>query len=251
MNTFTIGQVAERSGFSPSALRYYEQQGLVHPIDRTPAGYRLYDEMSLARLQFVARAKGLGCTLEEIAELAELWEHDDCGPVQRRLHELVTTKIADAKGRSDELTKLITELHTAAAHLGGQPLDGQCSDQCACANAAPAAAELTGNRASEHTDGAVACGLPADAMQARIEEWQDLFEFVTDREALPVGPGIRLTLRPETPLHELARLALAERSCCEFFAFAITIDERGIGLEARAPAEAAELVETVFGTAQA
>ena len=39
----------------------------------------------------------------------------------------------------------------------------------------------------------------------------------------------------------------AEQGCCTFFAFAITIDDRGIALEVRAPADAADLVTAVFG----
>ena len=55
-----------RSDFSRATLRYYEQLDLV---PRTAAGNREYDESVLARLAFIARAKVLGCTLEEIAEL--------------------------------------------------------------------------------------------------------------------------------------------------------------------------------------
>ena len=60
--TLTIGEVAERSGFPPSTLRYDEAIGLVVPSARSGAGYRLYDERALARLSFVGRAKRLGCT---------------------------------------------------------------------------------------------------------------------------------------------------------------------------------------------
>ncbi len=57
------------SGFSASALRYYEGIGLVAPSTRTDAGYRLYDDRSLARLGFISRAKKLDCSLEEIIDL--------------------------------------------------------------------------------------------------------------------------------------------------------------------------------------
>lgn len=74
--------MAERSGFSASALRYYEQQDLLEPVERTDAGYRLYDDTSLERQRFIARGKRLGCTLEDIGDLAELWEAEDYAPVQ-------------------------------------------------------------------------------------------------------------------------------------------------------------------------
>ena len=69
MSTYTIGEVADRSGFSASALRYYEEIGLVRAGAPHRAGYRLYDDHTLARLAFIARAKQLGCSLEEITDL--------------------------------------------------------------------------------------------------------------------------------------------------------------------------------------
>ena len=257
MSTYTIGQVAERSGFSASALRYYEQHGLVEPVERTDAGYRLYDDSSLARLRFIARGKELGCTLEEIADLAELWEAEDCAPVQARLHELVTDKIDDAQRRSAELIQFTAQLQTAAAHLGDAPVDGPCGDRCACLAAHdPSPASETGRPAGsvpvvlgERADSAIACTLPAEEMPDRAEAWQDLVRHVTHREPVENGPGVRLLLEPAVPLDELARLAVAEQGCCAFFAFAITVDQRGIALEVRAPDDAAEVVTAVFGAA--
>lgn len=255
MSTYTIGQVADRSRFSASALRFYERCGLLTPVDRTEAGYRLYDDSSLERLEFIARAKDLGCTLEEVAELAELWECEDCGPVQARLHELVTTKLDEGRRRSAELLRLTAQLETAAAHLGGEPVDGPCGDGCACLRDR-SAAKPSENRAGtsvpvvlgKRADPAIACTLPAEAMPGRAEEWERLVGFVTDRRPLGEGAGVRLMLAPTVPLDELARLVVAEQGCCAFFAFAITVDHRGIALEVRAPVDAADLVTALFGT---
>jgi MerR family transcriptional regulator, copper efflux regulator len=132
--TLTIGEVAERSGFAASTLRYYEELGLVTPVSRTQAGYRCYDDRALDRLAFIARAKQLGCTLEEIAELAGVWGTERCGPVQRRIHELLTAKLHETERRIAELEALAMELQTVAAKLAaaGPPPDGPCSDACAC-----------------------------------------------------------------------------------------------------------------------
>ena len=65
--SYKIKEVADRSGFTAATLRYYEEIGLLPEASRTPAGYRLYDDGTLDRLAFIARAKQLGCTLEEIA----------------------------------------------------------------------------------------------------------------------------------------------------------------------------------------
>lgn len=137
MSTYTIGETAHRSGFSASALRYYEGIGVAAPAARTEAGYRLYDDEGLARLAFVARAKHLGCTLEEITDLVGLWDGGPCGPVQRRLHDLVTAKLAAAERQISELSVLAAQLRDVAAILDGPPIDGTCGPACACSTIAP------------------------------------------------------------------------------------------------------------------
>lgn len=132
VSTYTIGQTAERSGFSASTLRYYEGIGLVEPSERTASGYRLYDERGLARLAFIARAKQLGCSLDDIADLVGVWDGELCGPVQRRLHDLVTEKLAEAQRQIEELTELQAQLHQAAGQLTAPAPDGPCSAECAC-----------------------------------------------------------------------------------------------------------------------
>ena len=132
METYTIGETAERSGFSASTLRYYEGIGLVVPSTRTPAGYRLYDDQALARLAFIARAKQLGCSLEDIADLVGIWDGERCGPVQKRLHDLVTDKLSEAQRQIEELTAFRDQLHNAASNLTGPAPDGPCSETCAC-----------------------------------------------------------------------------------------------------------------------
>jgi MerR family transcriptional regulator, redox-sensitive transcriptional activator SoxR len=68
----TVSEVADRSGFAASALRYYERQGLI-TADRTDGGQRRYDRSVLRRLAFIAAARHVGLTLDEIrASLALL-----------------------------------------------------------------------------------------------------------------------------------------------------------------------------------
>ncbi len=68
----TIGEVAERSGFATSAVRFYEREGLVH-AERTSGNQRLFRRDVLRRLAFIRIAQRVGLSLEEIiAALAEL-----------------------------------------------------------------------------------------------------------------------------------------------------------------------------------
>src|SRR3954463_15615719 len=72
MEPLTIGQVSGRSGFAPSALRYYEEQGLIAST-RTAGGARRYPRSVLRRLAFVRAAQNVGLSLAEIrAALATL-----------------------------------------------------------------------------------------------------------------------------------------------------------------------------------
>lgn len=132
VGTYTIGEIAGRSGFAASALRYYEDIGLLEPATRTEAGYRLYDDTALSRLAFIGRAKQLGCSLEEITDLVGIWDGEQCGPVQRRFHELVTTKLGQAERQIAELTALADQLRHAAAQLAGPATDGPCDETCVC-----------------------------------------------------------------------------------------------------------------------
>ena len=61
-----IGTVAERSGVSPKAIRYYESIGLVRPADRRANGYRSYSLLDVHMLNFIKRARSLGFSVEEV-----------------------------------------------------------------------------------------------------------------------------------------------------------------------------------------
>jgi MerR family redox-sensitive transcriptional activator SoxR len=68
----TVSEVAHRSGFAPSALRFYEREGLLSAT-RTSGGQRRYQRSVLRRLAFIRAARNIGLSLEEItAALATL-----------------------------------------------------------------------------------------------------------------------------------------------------------------------------------
>lgn len=63
----TIGAVAERTGLAPSAIRFYEEKGLVRAA-RAASGHRQFDRATIRRLSFVLIAQQLGYRLEEIKD---------------------------------------------------------------------------------------------------------------------------------------------------------------------------------------
>ena len=254
MNTgYKIKDVADRSGFTAATLRYYDQIGLLPETTRTPAGYRLYDDRTLDRLAFIARAKQLGCSLDEIADLALAWDGGQCGPVQDRLRGVVADKLASAQQQIVELMTLTTELQRAGTTLELHRPDGPCDDSCGCVatdgdDDAMAAQAVTLGRKADRADGVVpiACTLGSQSMRGRLDEWQRLLAHVVRRD--PIDGGLRATFGPGTPLDELMRLAAAEQDCCQFFRFSITVDTRGIALEVRSPDDATPVLQSLFGT---
>ena len=249
VSNYTIGEIAERTGFSASALRYYDGIGLVEPTTRTDSGYRVYDDHTVARLAFIARAKQLGCSLEEITDLVSVWDGDRCGPVQRRFHELVTDKIHHAQRQIAELTLFAAQLHNAAEQLSGPPVDGPCGDDCACLDSSPSASTRKSSveLVAKPTDVPIACTLGAGEMTDRMADWSAALDHAVARTPI-AGGGLRVDFDAGLDIVELAGLVSAEQRCCAFFSFSITVDQRGMGLEVGAPEGAAELVTALFGT---
>ena len=70
-----IGVAAERSGVSARMVRHYEGLGLMPSVARTEAGYRQYTAADIHTLRFIKRARDLGFSMEEIAELVGLWHN--------------------------------------------------------------------------------------------------------------------------------------------------------------------------------
>lgn len=70
----TIGQAADLAGVSARMVRHYESLGLLGGVARTGSGYRQYTEAEVHQLRFIRRARDLGFSMEEIAQLLGLWQ---------------------------------------------------------------------------------------------------------------------------------------------------------------------------------
>ena len=100
----TIGDVARRSGVASSALRFYEERGLIGS-ERAGSGHRRYPRSVLRRIAFIVFAQRVGLTLDEIgAELAKL--PPDRAPTRRDWSRLSSTWTARIDGRIAELERL-------------------------------------------------------------------------------------------------------------------------------------------------
>ena len=99
-----IGEVSRRSGVASSALRFYEQRGLITSV-RAGSGHRRFPRAVLRRIAFIVFAQRLGLTLDEIgAELAKLPAH--AVPTRHDWSRLSTTWSARIDERIAELERL-------------------------------------------------------------------------------------------------------------------------------------------------
>ncbi len=106
----TIGTVARRTGLATSAIRYYEDEGLVHP-DRNEAGHRRYERSDLRRLSFVMISQDLGFGIAEIRTALRTL------PDNRTPTKADWAKISNRFGK--ELDRRITRMQSLRARLDG------------------------------------------------------------------------------------------------------------------------------------
>jgi len=107
VTTMTIGALARAAGVNVETVRYYERRGLLAEPARTDAGYRQYGDDALWQLQFVARAKRLGFTLSEIADLLATGDADEVVRFANAKLAEVATTIDDLEAQRARLESLV------------------------------------------------------------------------------------------------------------------------------------------------
>jgi len=112
-----ISDLAEKLGITTRTIRLYEKLGLVEPPKRTGGKVRYYEKEDVKRFKFVLRLKTLGLSLEEMKELADLYNREQKVPdkIMPRLIELLDTHLNSIKekvGTLQRLEKDISEYRT-------------------------------------------------------------------------------------------------------------------------------------------
>ncbi|MDQ4077989.1 MAG: heavy metal-responsive transcriptional regulator [Chloroflexota bacterium] len=105
-----IGELAKEFDLNPKTIRYYERISLLPDPHRSPAGYRLYDDIDRERLRFILKAKEVGLALDEIAEILALRD-EGLVPCDHML-QLLDEKIALVDQQICALTEFRRELIT-------------------------------------------------------------------------------------------------------------------------------------------
>ena len=100
--TFTIGRLSCLTEVDVATVRFYERSGLLQAQERTGSGYRLYSRNSLARIQFIRRAREIGYSLEQIRNILQLYDN---GGSKTDVEPFAKTMIAEIDEKIRGLTK--------------------------------------------------------------------------------------------------------------------------------------------------
>lgn len=235
MDTLLISQVAERTGFSPSTLRYYEDIGLLPQPRRNDSGYRVYGDDHLDALRFIDRGKRLGLELDEIRDILALWRTGDCGSTREQVETLLHAKLTQVHRELAELQAFQRQLSDAYQRVTSQPVPEVCGPDCGCPPSIEQADAFARRELPVH-DGGASCTLDEEEARQRQAAWHQLAaDALTSHDRADDGTVILRfdgDDRTESRVRELAEL---EQGCCSFFEMTVTRDNDEIVLHATAP----------------
>ena len=112
-----IGEASALAGVSAKMIRHYESIGLIPEAARTFAGYRLYSDADVHRLQFIKRARTLGFSIKQIEALLSLW--DDRSRASADVKRLAKAHAAELAERIEEMQAMQRTLETLARRCHG------------------------------------------------------------------------------------------------------------------------------------
>jgi MerR family copper efflux transcriptional regulator len=112
-----IGEAAKAAGVSAKMIRYYETIALIPSAARAESGYRVYAPSDVHTLRFIKRARGLGFSLEQVAELLALWR--DKARTSAGVKQLARGHVETLKGRIAELQGMVQALEYLVEHCHG------------------------------------------------------------------------------------------------------------------------------------
>lgn len=112
MSVMSIGEAAVASGVTAKMIRHYEDMRLIPEASRTLAGYRMYSDKDVHILRFVRRARSLGFSIKQIADLLGLWR--DQSRSSAKVKALALQHIAELERKIAEMQTMKTELERLA-----------------------------------------------------------------------------------------------------------------------------------------
>ena len=118
-STMHIGELAERTGLSLRTIRHYDDVGLLPATARTDGGFRVYSEDDFERLMVIKQMKPLGFSLEEMADILELFSQQDTGAAGDRQAKLAAY-LEKAVAERAKMARNLAQADELIARLGGR-----------------------------------------------------------------------------------------------------------------------------------
>lgn len=110
---YFIHEASQFTKLPKKTIRYYEEIGLIPPLQRTQGGYRIFTKGDIRRLRLIKKAKYLGISLEEIKEIVKLAFEDSCRTFETRFLQLLENKISEVNETIKDLYEFRRDLiHT-------------------------------------------------------------------------------------------------------------------------------------------
>ncbi|WP_433537645.1 MerR family transcriptional regulator [Micromonospora sp. CA-249363] len=184
---YSIGELARRTGLSVKTIRYYADSGIVPPIDRSVAGYRVFDAEAVARLELVRTLRELGVDLAAIRRVVDR---------EVPLHEVAATH-AEALAAQIRVLRLRQAVLTVAAKRGAGPAEVDDLRRLAQLTARERTQLVDDFLDSVFTDDwatypgvivSMTPELPDDPSAEQVQAWVELAELCRD-------PGFRTSMR--------------------------------------------------------
>lgn len=111
-----IGELARQAGVTTRTIRHYEQLGLVSPAERASSGFRYYTDHALARLHKIGQLKDLGLSLDDIAQVIDLYFEDTTGAQgKRKVLQILNGHLETTRHRREDLQRFERELENNIA----------------------------------------------------------------------------------------------------------------------------------------
>ena len=120
----TIGKIAKRTSLNVQTIRFYERAGLLEEAQRTPSGYRQFEENTVERIQFIRKAQKIGYSLEEIKELLFLRVSEESPCDRMRL--MTEVKIVEINEKMRDLRDLKSRLERLVGQCEAGGPEGNC-----------------------------------------------------------------------------------------------------------------------------
>ena len=112
-----FGDAARASGVSAKMVRHYESLGLLGEVARTDSGYRQYSAAEIHTLRFIKRARDLGFSMVEIADLLSLWR--DRSRASGDVKQIAQQHVADLDARIAAMQAMRQTLNDLLHHCHG------------------------------------------------------------------------------------------------------------------------------------